>query len=179
MRFYHGTNAVIGDIDFNKCRLRTDFGRGFYISSKLGSARDWAIGRAGFSGIPTVMRYEISRDIFNDTALSILRFDYPSTQWLDFIRDNRRRDIESKSAFEPRHKHDIVSGPIANDKIADVVDLYCKGRISADEAIARVKALPSVFQLSLHTVQTLQFITAVMFSLRENRKWSEWQPLEH
>jgi len=68
MHFYHGTNAVIGDIDFNKCSLRTDFGRGFYISSKLGSARDWAIGRAGFSGMPTVMRYEISRGMFNDTA---------------------------------------------------------------------------------------------------------------
>ena len=174
MLFYHGTNAVIGDIDFSKCRLRTDFGRGFYISSKLGSAKDWAIGRAGFSGMPTVMRYEINRDIFNDTALSILRFDYPSTQWLDFIRDNRRRDIEFNGASEPRHSHDIVSGPIANDKIADVVDLYCKGRISAAEAIARAKALPSVFQLSLHTVQTLKFISTIMYSQRMNMKWSEW-----
>jgi hypothetical protein len=177
MHFYHGTNAVIGDIDFNKCRLRTDFSRGFYISNKLGSAKDWAIGKAGFSGMPTVMRYEISRDIFNDTSLSILRFDNPSAQWLDFIRDNRRRDIENNGAFEPRHNHDIVSGPIANDKVADVVDLYCKGRINAEEAITRAKALPIVFQLSLHTAQTLKFIDTVMYSQRKGRKWGEWQSI--
>jgi len=80
--------------------------------------------------------------------------------------------------FEPRYNHDIVSGPIANDKIADVVDLYCKGRISAEEAIARTKALPSVFLLSLHTVQTLQFITAVGYSQRKNRNWGEWRSVE-
>ena len=34
MQVYHGTTDVIGDIDFNKCRLRTDFGRGFYMSNK-------------------------------------------------------------------------------------------------------------------------------------------------
>jgi len=177
MFFYHGTTEVIGDIDLNKCRLRTDFGRGFYISSKLGSARDWAIGRAGFSGIPTIMRYGISREIYDDTALSILRFDKPSTEWLDFIRDNRRRDIGNNSVFEPRHDYDIVSGPIANDKVADVVDLYCKGRISAEKAIARVKTLQSVFQLSLHTVQTLRYISTVMYSQRESRKWREWRSI--
>jgi len=74
--FYHGTNDLIGDIDFSKCRLRTDFGRGFYISSKLAPARDWAIGKSGFFGIPTVMRYEINKEIWNDGLLNIIKFDY-------------------------------------------------------------------------------------------------------
>jgi len=175
MLFYHGTTEVIGGIDFSKCRLRTDFGRGFYISSKLGSARDWAVGGSGFSGVPTVMRYEISPDIFNDTVLNILRFDKPSTQWLDFIRDNRRRDIANNGVLELRHDYDIVSGPIANDKVADVVDQYCKGRISAEVAIARTKALPSVFQMSLHTKQALKYIIAATYARRESGKWSEWR----
>jgi len=175
MLFYHGTTEVICDIDFRKCRLRTDFGRGFYISNKLGSAREWADGRAGFSGVPTVMRYELSRDIFNDSALKILRFDDPSIEWLDFIRDNRRRDIDNNNLPEPRHDYDIVSGPIANDKVADVVDQYCKGRISAENAIARTKALPSVFQMSLHTEPTLKYILAVTYARHENGKWSEWR----
>jgi len=175
MLFYHGTTEVIDDIDFSKCRLRTDFGRGFYISSKLGAAKDWAAGRSGFSGVPTVMRYEISPDLFNDSVLKILRFAKPSTHWLDFIRDNRRRDIANNGVLEPRHDYDIVSGPIANDKVADVVDQYCKGRISAEEAITRTKALPSVIQMSLHTKQTLKYIIAVTYTRRESGKWSEWR----
>ena len=175
MILYHGTTEVIGVIDLSKCRLRTDFGRGFYISSKLGTARDWAIGRAGFSGIPTVMRYEIKNAILSDCTLRYLRFDKPSKEWLDFIRDNRRRDLHSGKTLEPRHVYDIVSGPIANDKVADVVDLYCKGRINADEAIARTRALPSVFQLSLHTQQALNHILSDLYSQRENEKWSAWK----
>ena len=45
MILYHGTISKIGVIDLNKCRLRTDFGRGFYMTDKLGTARDWAIGK--------------------------------------------------------------------------------------------------------------------------------------
>ena len=40
---YHGTDQIIDVIDFNESRLRTDFGKGFYLSDKLMSARDWAI----------------------------------------------------------------------------------------------------------------------------------------
>ena len=47
MIFYHGTDRVINEIDLRKSRLRTDFGRGFYLSDKLGNARDWAIDKSG------------------------------------------------------------------------------------------------------------------------------------
>ena len=174
MFFYHGTNDLIGDIDLNKCRLRTDFGRGFYISSKLSPAREWAIGKSGFSGTSTVMRYEISKDIWNDGSLNILRFDHPSQQWLDFIRDNRRVNPVNAFSSEPRHTYDVVSGPIATDKIADVVALYCLGRVSAEDAISKVKALPSVFQLSLHTTLTFSYIMSVTYSQRPGGKWSSW-----
>jgi hypothetical protein len=172
--FYHGTNEIIGDIDFDKCRLRTDFGRGFYISSKLAPAREWAISKSGFSGIPTVMRYEICKDIWSNDLLKILRFDNPTKQWLDFIRDNRRINPANINSLEPRHIYDVVSGPIANDKVADVVAVYCMGRISAEDAISKVKALPSVFQLSLHTDLALSYIESISYSQRKDGKWSSW-----
>ena len=175
MFFYHGTVEVIDDIDFNKSRLRTDFGRGFYLSSNLSTAKEWAIGKTGFSGVPTVMRYKINCGIFINNGLNILRFDEPSIDWLDFISGNRRRDVANNNPREPRHDYDIISGPIANDKVADVVDLYCKGRINAEEAIAKVKILPSVYQLSLHTSQTLKYIISVTYSQKENKKWNEWR----
>jgi len=175
MILYHGTSEIIAEVDFEKCRLRTDFGKGFYISSKLGTAREWAVGKAGFSGVPTVMRYELSNNIFNDNAISYQKFDKPTKKWLDFIRDNRRRDVAKADSPEPRHSFDIVSGPIANDKVADVVDLYCQGKIGVDEAIIRTKALPSVFQLSMHTPQALTYISSVQYSQRINNKWSAWK----
>ena len=49
MVLYHGTNQIIREIDLSKGNLRTDFGKGFYLGSNLGVARDWAKGRAGFS----------------------------------------------------------------------------------------------------------------------------------
>jgi len=45
MILYHGTNQKLEVIDFNRCRLRTDFGKGFYMSDKLGNARDWAVSK--------------------------------------------------------------------------------------------------------------------------------------
>jgi len=177
MILYHGTTEIIGTVDFTKCRLRTDFGRGFYMSSKLGAARVWATGKAGFSGLPTVMRYEVSNAILADRDLKYKRFDSPTIEWLDFIRDNRRIDISDRASVEPRHSYDIISGPIANDRVADVVDLYCKGKISADDAIMRTKALPSVFQLSLHTPRTLKHFMSTMYSQPDNKRWSEWKPV--
>jgi hypothetical protein len=175
--FYHGTNDIIGDINLIKCRLRTDFGRGFYLSSKLAPAREWAISKSGFSGIPTVMRYEINEDLWSDGLLSILRFDYPSPQWLDFIRDNRQVNLANVNSSEPRHTYDVVSGPIANDKVANVVAVYCLGRISAEDAILKVKAIPSVFQLSMHTALALSYIKSVTYSQRKGGKWSNWTEL--
>jgi len=173
MYFYHGTTEIIKDIDFEKCRLRTDFGRGFYLSSKLATARIWAIGKAGFSGVPTIMRYDVDKDIWSDKTLHTLRFDSTTEQWLNFVRDNRQSKPHNN--IEPRHTYDVVSGPIADDKVVDVVDLYCMNKISAVEAIKRAKALPSVFQMSLHTDSALKYIVGIMISERKNNKWSEWR----
>jgi hypothetical protein len=60
MLLYYGSNIIVKNVDFNKSRLRIDFGRGFYLSNQLGTARQWTFGKAGFSGTPIVMRYEIN-----------------------------------------------------------------------------------------------------------------------
>ena len=118
MIFYHGTDRIINKIDLSKSRLRTDFGRGFYLSDKLRNARNWAIDKSGASSIPTVMRYEIDNSIFNAPDLKRLRFDKPTLEWLNFVKHNRRRDIPHNVSTEPRHSFDVVTGPIANDKVA-------------------------------------------------------------
>ena len=175
MILYHGTTKIINNIDLRECRLRTDFGRGFYLSSKLGTAREWAKSKAGFSGISTVVRYVINNNLLTDGLMNCLRFDGTSVEWLNFIKNNRRLEPEEITNYEPRHTFDVVSGPIANDKVADVVEAYCKDKIGAIEAIERTKALPNVFQLSLHTQKALNYIISASYSQLSAGKWSEWE----
>ena len=103
-----------------------------------------------------------------------MKFNAPTIEWLNFISDNRQRDIEKRNIQEPRHSFDVVTGPIANDKVADVVDMYCKGKITAEKAIEGIKALPSVVQMSIHTIHTLKYINAVTYSQLEKNRWSNW-----
>ena len=176
MNLYHGTTSKIGNIDLTKCRSRTDFGRGFYMTDKLGTARDWAIGKPSIDvRTPTVIRYSINDALFSDKDIKILEFNEPSKEWLDFIKDNRRRDKSGASLKEPRHCYDIVCGPIANDKVVDVVIEYCNNLITAEEAIPRLKTLPSVIQISFHTSLALSYILSASFSQRDNNKWSAWK----
>ena len=180
MVLYHGTNQIIREIDLNKSRLRTDFGKGYYLGSNLGVAREWAKSRAAFSGTPIVMRYSLDVAVFNDKSINSCKFDSPTVEWLNFVRDNRRRSAKSVSTAEPRHNFDIVSGAIANDKVNFVVDDYIKGLITAEEAIKKVRAIPSVFQVSIHTPTALVYLAdnnVEYHKLLDTGTWSEWHKL--
>jgi len=175
MILYHGTNQKLEVIDFNRCRLRTDFGKGFYMSDKLGNARDWAVDKSGVLETPTVMRYEIIDTLFQDEIISRLRFEKPTLEWLDFVRDNRSKVTNRTDTKEPRHSFDVVSGPIANDKVAIAVDHYCRGKLTAEETLIEVKAIKNVFQLSMHTQLTLSYIQSASYSQLNNKRWGEWK----
>jgi len=180
LTLYHGTNVIIFTIDFEKSNLRTDFGKGFYLGSKLGEARKWAIGKAGFSGVPIIMRYVISDNILHDSCVNPRRFDLPDIDWLNFVKENRRKDETGESSGEPRHSFGAVSGPIADDKANIVVAKYCSGEIDAHEALRMIRTIPSVFQLSVHTQLALSYVVSVEYQQRiANGKWSEWNPLDN
>jgi len=67
MLLYHGTNDIIGIIDLSKCKLRTDFGKGFYFSDKIGTAQNWAKDRtsARGKGTPTIIQYNVDMELLN------------------------------------------------------------------------------------------------------------------
>ena len=181
-RYYHGTNMIFSDIDLNLCRLRTDFGKGFYIGTNLGVSREWAKSQSMRHEVPTVIRFVLSKVIFdlNDKSLKRCWFSSPSVDWLNFVRDNRSLVAQDLPNKEPRHDYDIVYGPIANDKVVDVVDEYIDGTISADEAIQRVKVIKSVYQISLHTQKALMYIEQSLTEYQQiikGAKWTEWKQL--
>jgi len=120
------------------------------------------------------MRYDINSAIFSDNTVSRLRFDNPTVDWLNFVRDNRQKATDTSAINEPRHLYDVVSGPIANDKVAIAVEKYCKGKLTAEETLLEVKAIKNVFQLSLHTQLALTYIQSVSYSQFVNKRWSNW-----
>ena len=91
------------------------FWQRFYLSDKLGNARDWAIDKSGFSETPTVMRYEISNKLFEDEDISFHRFNHPIMEWLNFVKDYRRKDTNTNNKKEPRHAHHECLLPMCKD----------------------------------------------------------------
>ena len=92
----------------------------------------------------------------------------------EVVRDNRRK---GKPNNRLRHTHGIVRGSIANDKVNFVVEDYLKETITAKIAIARVKALPDVQQVSIHTSYALTYLDSSTSCYQEqllNGGWSEW-----
>jgi len=175
VRYYHGSSAKIIAIDLTKSRLRTDFGRGFYLTDKLGGAREWAL--RNISGTPTVTQYEIAPDIYS-AETKTLRFGAATHEWLEFVRKNReRRERKNAETKEPRHDFDVVSGPIADDKVAIVVDEYCRGLKTAEQALKEIRFIPNVIQISLHTQKAIDFATAVACQQHKNGKWGDWVQL--
>ena len=175
MTLYHGSNTLIGAIDLQRSRNRVDFGKGFYLTDKFGTARDWAIRKVELEseGMPTVTAYEISPDIF---SLSGLRFPHiPELEWLEFICANRRISVPGSAKNEPRHDFHWVAGPIADDKVVDVVAEYMRSEITADEAIKRLRVLPQTYQISLHTSATFDYIDDVNVQYRQLKKgrWTQ------
>ena len=171
---YHGTSKLIGEINLEKSRLRTDFGKGFYLTDSIETAQNWAARRVSVvGGAATIIRYDISDDVYR---LAGKRFENaPSNEWLEFIVLNRKRNQKIVFKDEPRHIYNWVSGPIADDKIADVVEDFLSGDITANEAILLARALPQVFQLSLHTHSSLCAINEdlVHYKQYKDGKWSK------
>jgi len=175
MAFYHATNLLIYRIDLSLGRNRVDFGKGFYLTDKFGTARDWAIRKVELEGegTPTVLSYEIDSGLY---TLPGMRFAaIPGIEWLEFICSNRRFDSSGSNKKEPRHDHHWVAGPIADDKVVDVVAEYMRDEIAANKAIERLKALPQTYQLSLHTSEALAFVDEgkVFYKQYRNGRWSQ------
>jgi len=172
MTMYHGTTLVIGKVDLEKSRLRLDFGKGFYLADKQETAHIWAKNKTiqMGSGIPTILAYTVDSNIYE---IHGKRFNpIPEEEWLEFICFNRRRENKGN---EPRHDYNWVSGPIANDKVYNVVDDYLDGVIDASEAITRAQTLPQTYQLSLHSPLALSFIDEgnVVYKQFKNNGWSK------
>ena len=154
LKLYHGSNVEVRKPSLLKCRKNTDFGRGFYTTTQKEQAEHWTsikMDRAK-KGRRVVSVFEVDETILSNLEFKIREFHGPDEAWLNFVV-NSRKGIE--------HDYDLVFGPVANDKVFTVVNLYESGVINATTAIAELKAYKTYDQLSFHTervIKELRFV---------------------
>lgn len=154
MRLYHGSNVEVRKPSLKKSRKKSDFGRGFYTTTQKEQAEHWTsikMDRAK-SGKRIVSVFEVDDLLLTNSELKIREFNGPDEDWLNFVV-NSRKGIE--------HDYDVVFGPVANDKVFTVVNLYESGVLDAPAAIAELKAYKTYNQLSFHServIKALKFV---------------------
>lgn len=154
LKLYHGSNVEVRKPSLLKSRKNTDFGRGFYTTTQKEQAEHWTSIKMDRTkkGRRVVSVFEVDETILSNLEFKIREFHGPDEAWLNFVV-NSRKGIE--------HDYDIVFGPVANDKVFTVVNLYESGVINATTAIAELKAYKTYDQLSFHTeivIKELRFV---------------------
>jgi hypothetical protein len=144
---YHGTTLsqavqiVANGVDPARGRPAADFGQGFYVTTVLGQAQEWANQKTRTAGgveRAAVLVFNIDRDLMGALG-DHLAFLVPNSAFYDFVLFNRLKN--------PRHgrasnvPYDVVYGPVSlypqNLTIASC-DQICivAGSASMDSAIA-------------------------------------------
>ncbi len=153
MVLYHGSNVEVKEPRLLKVQRELDFGKGFYTTTDLEQAIKWAkrTSRRLRCEKGYVSAYEIEDTMLN--TLRILRFDAPNIEWLRFVVKNRTGNREPLD-------WDIISGPVADDQTASVIDLFLDGKYDEEEAIKRLLPQKLKDQYTLKTdtaIRLLQF----------------------
>jgi uncharacterized protein DUF3990 len=123
---YHGTDshsvgassvATGGTLPFAVklalCRPNTDFGQGFYVTTHLHQAEQWANQRVtslpSTSLFAVVFRFQVDRDWL--ASLDALSFVRPTNDFWDLVVDCRLGFPPHQRTFPP--SYDVVYGPVS------------------------------------------------------------------
>ncbi len=151
MLLYHGSNVAVEKPLLIPARRLLDFGAGFYLTSDMEQAKNWAIhtekNRKGGNAI--VSRYKI--DERQMKKLKLLVFKKPNKKWFRYVCANRKGMAKAE-------KYDIVIGPVADDQTIRTINNYFSGYFS--EKIALQLLLPQRLknQYTFKTEKALEFL---------------------
>ena len=120
MVLFHGTNCKVKKPELERSRHDIDFGAGFYLTERYELAAKWACRK----NLSVVNQYKIEIN-----SLKIHTFGLDKT-WLDFVVGNRNMD-----PIPGYDKYDVLIGPIADDKLYSIIEMYESDFISAENAI--------------------------------------------
>ena len=151
MILYHGSNVEVKEPILLKVQRELDFGKGFYTTSDMEQAARWAERTAKRRGESNafVTVYEVNEDELKNIRL--LSFDSPNVEWLNFVVKNRKGEYIAGN-------WDIISGPVADDQTAQVIDLYLDGLYDEEEAIRRFLTQRLKDQYAFKTDEALKLL---------------------
>ena len=131
MILYHGSNIEVREPKLLKIQRELDFGKGFYTTSDMTQASNWAqrTAKRRGEGQPIVSVYEIDDRAFDD--LHVLRFDSANVDWLRYVAANRK-------GTAPSDEWDIIIGPVSNDQTMPTITLFLDGFYDEEETIKRL-----------------------------------------
>lgn len=150
MRLYHGSLEVVREPRIIKSTRTLDYGAGFYTTTSYTQAEQWVKRRMSSKANRGYINiYEIDNDAVHD--MDALWFDEPTEEWVDFVMANRTlKDYE--------HTHDLVYGPVANDRVYAAFALYEGGLLDKEGLIRELKAYKLIDQMLFHTVEALKHL---------------------
>lgn len=106
------------------------------------------------SGTPKVYEFEFDESLLENGGLSVRRFDGYTEEWAEFVFANRKNLSENNI-----HNHDIVIGPIANDKVGAQIRNYIEGNISLEVFMERLKYMQGItFQYFFGTEKAIKHL---------------------
>ena len=155
MILYHGSNVEIITVDLGKCRPYKDFGKGFYTSPLQDQA--WTMAKRAVriygSGSPCVTAFSFDEGILSGNTLKTMQFNGPDNEWARFVINNRNREFREIQNLNCNQdaKYDIVIGPVANDDITALMDVYLAGLISNEVLAQELTFRDLSSQVSFHT----------------------------
>jgi hypothetical protein len=164
MILFHGSNLEIDQIDLNFCRPYKDFGKGFYTTELEEQANDMAKRTIRiFGGKPCVTKFLIEDKEFENCNISRKIFDAPTNEWALFIINNRNRNFTDITSSECNldSKYGIVKGPVANDDIRLLFDLFEDEIITIEELTKRLKYKKLTNQISFHTNDAIKLLKKI------------------
>jgi len=143
MILYHGSYKAIEKPDLSFSRLRTDFGKGFYLTPLKEQAALWSQRFLREHGKAVISYYEFSEDKI-PSEIKIMEFNSYCLEWLNFIGSCRLGQTVDTN-------WDLIIGGVANDKVFDTLQLYFDSLIGAEEAIGRLRFNKPNFQYCFKT----------------------------
>ncbi|MDR0566449.1 MAG: DUF3990 domain-containing protein, partial [Prevotellaceae bacterium] len=174
MELFHGSNISVPKPELLDSLRGLDFGRGFYATSNREQAKRFTenVVRRKKWGERTVTIYEVNEiELFD--ACSLLKFGSADEKWLDFVVQNRTLSYKGKA-------YDVIAGPVANDAVFNVIDLYLDGILDKKETIKRLKIRELFNQWAFCSKKAISFlVTTQVAYFIANHKSNKNSPCEN
>ena len=132
---YHGSYAEIKNPMTNVGRKNLDFGQGFYLTNIKEQAEAWSkiiATRKGKNIKPVVNVYNFDYFRTKNIGYRFNEFETYNIEWLNFVVDCRK----GKDVFSD---YDIVIAGSIDEEIANIVEDYEKGVITAGQALEQLR----------------------------------------